>query len=61
MTAADFRAQHGDPTDWTPADFDSFQVIAENTGRTPKPVSAHWRQALKDAATQPPQPTPAGA
>ncbi|MGY4930335.1 hypothetical protein ACWD7T_04295 [Streptomyces sp. 900116325] len=35
MTPNQFRAQHGDPTTWTTAEFDSFQVIAENTQQNP--------------------------
>lgn len=31
MTPRQFRASHGDTTNWTPADFDSYQVITENT------------------------------
>lgn len=27
MTGTEFRQTHGDPTTWTPADFDSFEVI----------------------------------
>lgn len=29
MTAADFRLQHGDPTGWTVADFESYEVLAD--------------------------------
>lgn len=56
MTPAQFRAAqtsrgHGDPATWMPADFDSYEVLAENTGKTPQPVSAAWRRALKAPAT----------
>lgn len=29
MTASEFRTAHGDPTDWTPADFETFEHLAE--------------------------------
>lgn len=29
MTAAEFRAQHGDPADWTTADLEPFEHLAE--------------------------------
>ncbi|MET8404464.1 hypothetical protein [Streptomyces sp900116325] len=35
MTPNQFRKQHGDPTTWTTAEFDSFQVVAENTQHNP--------------------------
>ncbi|MGW3594986.1 hypothetical protein [Streptomyces sp. NPDC005167] len=41
MTPAQFRNQHGDPATWTAADFDSFQVIAENTWRSRLTFQVH--------------------
>ncbi|GAA3808737.1 hypothetical protein ACFQ0G_53125 [Streptomyces chiangmaiensis] len=31
MTGRAFRRQHGDPTSWTTADFESYEVFTETT------------------------------
>ena len=31
MTTAQFRAQHGDPTTWSSADFDSYETAVSTT------------------------------
>lgn len=39
MTTEEFIAQHPDSSTWTPADFDSFEVIVQ-TERIPDPQPA---------------------
>lgn len=60
VTPTQFLAGHPDLKTWMPADYESYEVLAESTGKTPKPVSTDWRHALKDnARIVTPSPAPA--
>lgn len=47
MTAAEFRAAHGDPEDWDAQDFkDYFEVAAVEDWVRRHPIRAWWSDAL---------------
>ena len=39
VTPDKFLADHDDLTRWMPADFESYEVLMENAGKTPRPVT----------------------
>ena len=44
---------HGDPATWMPADFESYEVLLENAGKTPRPVTKPDARDLKTSTTAP--------
>ncbi|WP_328541087.1 hypothetical protein [Streptomyces sp. NBC_00344] len=48
LTLEQFRDDHGDPADWTPADIDSYLVIGEIAPPAPLPYTFAEMQTIAD-------------